>query len=201
MIVGDTSYQWDTPPRPLLKDIVKLAAWGVAMLLIFAFISSLAATAADARPLKRGYHVHGSHHTSLRHGARRAAAPTSPVGLFGGFGNSLVAEARSQLGNGAIYGRSNLWCARFMNYVLRATGHRGTGSDRAASFARYGTRISGPQVGAIAVMYRGRRGGHVGVVSGIDANGDPIVISGNHNRRVGEAVYPRGRVYAYVLPN
>jgi hypothetical protein len=46
-----------------------------------------------------------------------------------------------------------------------------------------------------------RGGGHVGVVSGIDANGDPIVISGNHNRKVAEAVYPRHRVYAYRLPD
>ncbi|ACI92736.1 putative conserved hypothetical protein [Afipia carboxidovorans OM5] len=117
---------------------------------------------------------------------------------FGGGG--IVAYARTQIGNGAIYGRRNLWCARFMNYVLERTGYRGTGSDMARSFASYGRRISGPQVGAIAVMSRGRRGGHVGVVSGVDAHGNPIIISGNHNRRVAEAVYPRGRVYAYVMP-
>jgi hypothetical protein len=48
----------------------------------------------------------------------------------------------------------------------------------------------------------GRRGGgHVGVVSGVDANGNPIVISGNHNHTVAESVYPRGRIIAYVMPN
>jgi uncharacterized protein (TIGR02594 family) len=71
----------------------------------------------------------------------------------------------------------------------------------ASSFASYGRRISGPQVGAIAVLSRGKRGGHVGVVSGIDSNGNPIIISGNHNRRVAEATYSRSRVYAYVMPN
>ena len=71
----------------------------------------------------------------------------------------------------------------------------------ARSFASYGQRLSGPQVGAIAVMTRGRRGGHVGVVSGIDPKGNPIVISGNHSRRVAESVYSRSRVYAYVMPN
>jgi uncharacterized protein (TIGR02594 family) len=55
-------------------------------------------------------------------------------------------------------------------------------------------------VGAIAVMSRGARGGHVGVVSGIDANGNPIIISGNHGRRVAESTYSRGRIYAYVMP-
>ena len=41
-----------------------------------------------------------------------------------------------------------------MNMVLQHNGYRGTGSDMASSFAHYGTRISGPQVGAIAVMTR-----------------------------------------------
>jgi uncharacterized protein (TIGR02594 family) len=114
-------------------------------------------------------------------------------------GSNLVSEARRYLG-GNPTGRGSLWCARFMNMVLQHTGHQGTGSDMASSFARYGTRVSGPQVGAIAVMSRGKRGGHVGIVSGIDANGNPIIISGNHSRRVAESTYPRGRVYAYVMP-
>src|SRR5690606_33145308 len=60
--------------------------------------------------------------------------------------------------------------------------------------------IAKPEVGAIAVLTRGKRGGHVGVVSGVDANGNPVIISGNHNGRVGVAVYPRSRVVAYVTP-
>lgn len=87
-----------------------------------------------------------------------------------------------------------------MNFVLERTGHHGTGSDMARSFASVGQRIAGPQVGALAVMSRGRGGGHVGVVSAIDPAGNPIIISGNHGHRVAESVYPRGRVYAYVLP-
>lgn len=118
----------------------------------------------------------------------------------GGGGSSLVAEARRYIG-GNPTGRSRLWCARFMNMVLERSGHRGTGSDMASSFARYGQRISGPQVGAIAVMSRGKRGGHVGIVSGIDPNGNPIVVSGNHSRRVAESVYSKSRIYAYVMPS
>jgi uncharacterized protein (TIGR02594 family) len=131
--------------------------------------------------------------------SRRAVA-TQPQASFAGLGGgSVVAEARRHLGTNPT-GRSSLWCATFMNMVLERTGHGGTGSNLARSFASYGTRVSGPQVGAIAVMSRGRRGGHVGVVSGIDASGNPIVISGNHGRRVAEAVYPRGRIFAYVMP-
>ena len=87
-----------------------------------------------------------------------------------------------------------------MNFVLAKAGYAGTNSDAAKSFAYYGHRISSPQVGAIAVLTRGKRGGHVGVVTGIDPHGNPIIISGNHGHRVGEAVYPRSRVIAYVMP-
>lgn len=119
----------------------------------------------------------------------------------GGFagGSGLVSEARRYLG-GNPTGRGSLWCARFMNMVLQHTGHQGTGSDMASSFARYGTRVSGPQVGAIAVMGR-RGGGHVGIITGIDAQGNPVMISGNNGNRVREAAISRGRIYAYVMPN
>lgn len=137
--------------------------------------------------------------------ARQAhASATTGVGMGAGFGGSgLVAQARQYVGATAsqLGVPSSLWCADFTNLVLRKSGHQGTGSRMASSFASYGRRISGPQVGAIAVLSRGKRGGHVGIVSGIDSNGNPIIISGNHNRRVAEAAYPRSRVYAYVMPN
>jgi uncharacterized protein (TIGR02594 family) len=117
-----------------------------------------------------------------------------------GFGASdVVSEARRYIG-GNPTSRASLWCARFMNMVLERSGHHGTGSDLARSFASYGYRVSGPQIGAIAVMGR-RGGGHVGVVSGIDASGNPILVSGNYHNRVAEAAYPRNRIYAYVMPN
>lgn len=122
------------------------------------------------------------------------------MAMSGGFGGSgLVSEARRYLG-GNPTGRGSLWCARFMNMVLQHTGHQGTGSDMASSFARYGTRVSGPQVGAIAVMGR-RGGGHVGIITGVDAQGNPIMISGNNGNRVREAPVSGGRIYAYVMPN
>lgn len=113
---------------------------------------------------------------------------------FGGFTtNSLVSEARSYLGTNPT-GRGSQWCGAFMDLVLKKTGHTG-GGNLARAYARYGTRVSGPQVGAIAVMNH-----HVGVVSGVDPNGNPIIVSGNHNRTVAESVYPRSRIAAYVMP-
>jgi uncharacterized protein (TIGR02594 family) len=114
-------------------------------------------------------------------------------------GGGLVEEARRWIGTNPTSRRS-LWCGAFMNFVLERTGLAGTGSDLAKSFASLGRRVSGPQVGAIAVMSR-RGGGHVGVVSGVDEAGNPIIISGNsRGRKVAEHAYPRGRIYAYVMP-
>lgn len=196
---------------------VRLPLRSAALALCSVAIVALA-TPASARPhhgASRHYHAHHSKHHAkthyghrTRHHARRgryaaaASAESATSQGFGGFGGSnVVAEARRYIGSGNPTGRSSLWCARFMNMVLERSGHKGTGSDMARSFAGYGQRISGPQVGAIAVMSRGRRGGHVGIVSGIDAKGNPIVISGNHGHRVAEASYSRGRIYAYVMPS
>ena len=139
-----------------------------------------------------------------RHGRRsladaRAQAQSHSNSAYGGFtSNSLVSEARKYIGTNPT-GRGSLWCGAFMGMVLKRTGHTG-GGNLASAYARYGTRVSGPQVGAIAVMGR-NGGGHVGVVSGVDANGNPIIVSGNHNHTVAESVYPAGRIKAYVLPS
>ena len=98
--------------------------------------------------------------------------------------SNVVSEARRYLG-GNPTGRGSLWCARFMNLVLQHSGYRGTGSDMANPFAHYGQRVSGPQVGAIAVMSRGRRGGPGGVSTRRRGAGDPQKMCG--------AQPPRGR--------
>jgi uncharacterized protein (TIGR02594 family) len=146
----------------------------------------------------------GFANTNASFAPNASADPNSTLTPTGGamassFGSSnVVAEARRYIG-GNPTGRGSLWCARFMNLVLQHSGYRGTGSDMASSFAHYGQRVSGPQVGAIAVMGR-RGGGHVGIITGIDAAGNPIMISGNNGNRVKEAPISRGRIYAYVMP-
>ena len=130
--------------------------------------------------------------------ARRTAAKPRAVAVASGRPSpTLVSEARKHLGTNPT-GRARLWCGAFMDMVLRRTGHAG-GGNVARAYASYGARVSGPKVGAIAVLRRGR-GGHVGVVAGVDPNGNPILISGNHGNTVAEAVYPRSRIIAYVVP-
>jgi uncharacterized protein (TIGR02594 family) len=150
---------------------------------------------AFARPL---------HKPAFRHRAAQAASQPQNSDVGGFSSNSLVAEARKYIGTNPT-GRGSLWCGAFMDLVLKRTGRPG-GGNLASGYAHYGTRVAEPQVGAIAVMGR-RGGGHVGVVTGIDANGNPIIVSGNTwNRSTGgrhnvaESVYPRGRISTYVMP-
>ena len=173
-----------------------------------------------ARAYHAGHHARHYAHRHYRHVARASRwdhgvaqmqaggfadanatlTPTGGAAAAAGFSSSnVVSEARRYIG-GNPTGRGSLWCARFMNMVLQHSGYRGTGSDMANSFSHYGQRVSGPQVGAIAVMGRGRGGGHVGIITGIDAKGNPIMISGNNGNRVREAPISRGRIYAYVMP-
>jgi uncharacterized protein (TIGR02594 family) len=96
---------------------------------------------------------------------------------------------------------SKLWCADFMNFVLRRAGGKGTQSRAARSFLQYGKKLDGPRVGAIAILARkGPQNGHVGVVRGTDGQGNPILVSGNHGNTVMQADYPKNRVLAYVMP-
>jgi uncharacterized protein (TIGR02594 family) len=142
-------------------------------------------------------------HANMREelAARLVSMPISETPKRPLFGwPALVSEARRYIGTNPT-DRKKLWCATFMNLVLAKVGYAGTHSDAAKSFAEYGHRVSEPEIGAIAVLSRGKTGGHVGVVSGIDKNGNPIIISGNHGHQVGEAIYPRNRVIAYVMPS
>lgn len=84
----------------------------------------------------------------------------------------------------------SLWCADFMNMLVG-------GSDRRAiSYASRGTKAQHGCINCVAVTTR-KGGAHVGVVSGYDESGNPIIVSGNHNKRVGVAAYDKRRIIAY----
>jgi uncharacterized protein (TIGR02594 family) len=96
---------------------------------------------------------------------------------------------------------AQLWCADFMNFILRRSGGTGTHSRAARSFLQYGKKLDSPRVGAIAIMYRkGPQNGHVGIVRGTDGKGNPIVVSGNSGNQVRVTTYPKERVIGYVMP-
>ena len=129
---------------------------------------------------------------------------TDSVEPAGGGGGSLVSEARRYLGlTGAQLGvkHAGAWCGEFLGRIARKIGVKTPGNPNwAPDWREAGQRISGPRPGAIALVNRGRGIGHVGIVTGVDGSGNPIIISGNHNNRVVETAYPRGSIAAYVWP-
>ena len=155
-----------------------------------------------------------AHATGVKHNDRFAnTEPLEPMARS----RSDAAEAAAQVPGAAAVllealrwrGRTakqlglptQLWCADFMNFVLRKAGSKGTQSRAARSFLQYGKRLDGPRVGAIVVLYRkGPNNGHVGVVRGTDGAGNPIVVSGNHGNAVRQSTYPKSKVLAYVMP-
>jgi uncharacterized protein (TIGR02594 family) len=116
-----------------------------------------------------------------------------------GFGGDVVAEAARSIGSGKFTRLPGPWCADAVNVWLERSGHRPMEGRMASSALAYGPRLERPEVGALAVL-GSRRGWayHVGIVSGVEANGAIHLISGNWGRRVAEAVVPRGAVVAFV---
>jgi uncharacterized protein (TIGR02594 family) len=178
--------------------------------LVAAAVVAVASSQANATPRHHRHHHATAHHVAKHHHKHRRQVATyrrrhhayrvaalNPSGGVAYAHSDLVNIARKYIGTNPTHRRS-LWCGAFMDMVLEQAGYKG-GGNLAKGYLRYGHRVP-PEVGAIAVMGR-RGGGHVGVVSGFDANGNPIIISGNHNRTTAEAVYPRARIIAYVAPS
>lgn len=117
-------------------------------------------------------------------------------------GKSAVALAERYLGTNPTKMR-RLWCANFMGMIEKQAGRAGTGSNFAKSYASYGKRVSRHEVrpGDIAVMSRGKGGGHVGYFVGWAPNGKAILISGNsRGGKVSKGQYAASRIFAWRRP-
>lgn len=114
-------------------------------------------------------------------------------------GRRLIEIYQADMGT-RRYAHRSLWCAWYLGRALDRAGHRGTGSDMARSYLSWGRAVRSPQPGDIAILSRGRRGGHVGVVIRMDGR-DPVLISANHGDTVAIATYPAHRVLGYRRAN
>jgi uncharacterized protein (TIGR02594 family) len=133
-----------------------------------------------------------------RAGRPGRAAPALAPRFFGG-GSDVVAEASRWIGSRKFTAPPGPWCADAVSAWLQRTGHRPLDSRMASAALAYGPQLSGPQVGALAVL-GSRRGwaAHVGIVSGVESDGSIRLISGNWGARVAEAVISRRSVVAFV---
>ena len=115
-------------------------------------------------------------------------------------GSDLLVTAFAHLGQGNFIGLPGAWCADFISFVLKATGHPPLENRMAAAALNYGQRVPSAQPGDLVVV-RTRRGpyGHVGMV--VADNGRTVrMISGNWSHRVKVAVISRGTVTAFIRP-
>lgn len=93
------------------------------------------------------------------------------------------------------------WCSAYVNWVMEQAGIAGTDSAAARSWLNWGTPISGPRHGAIAVLKRGTQSwqGHVGFVTDWDST-FVYILGGNQRNKVSVSIYERARVIGYRWP-
>lgn len=157
------------------------------MAAIVLFATATFALPAQARPLH--------HHKTQHHIARSEGVIVCD--RQGCRSSTATPERRIASGRKGNCPR-NLGCGCNLANYFHIGGQRWRELWVARAWAREGTRASKGCIGCVAVLSRGRRGGHVGVVQAYDANGNPVVYS-YANGRLGwtTAAYPSQRVIAY----
>lgn len=92
------------------------------------------------------------------------------------------------------------WCAIFVGAALTQAGYRHTQSAMARSYLNYGKRLDAPEVGAIAVLARGKPpSGHVAFVAGATAT-HVLLLGGNQGDAVKSVWFSRKDVIGYRMP-
>lgn len=93
--------------------------------------------------------------------------------------------------------KPSVWCAWWLRRYLHIPRSKFPPYqyNMARAFARIGSPAPNGCVQCIAVFSRGH-GGHVGIVESWNANGDPVILSGNFNNKVATAPHPASRLIA-----
>jgi len=95
------------------------------------------------------------------------------------------------------------WCSAFVNWVMEQTGRRGTRNAMARSWSSWGTRLTDPKLGAIAVLWRESPRSPKGHVAFYLRHEGPhvLLLGGNQDNQVCITSYPANRVLSYRWPN
>lgn len=92
------------------------------------------------------------------------------------------------------------WCGVFVAHCIKSAGlPLPKYWMRAKAWVEWGSKLSAPVPGCIAVLER-KGGGHVFFVLGRTPEGNLVGIGGNQGNRVSIATFERSRVIAYVWP-
>jgi uncharacterized protein (TIGR02594 family) len=151
------------------------------------FLAALIALIALSLPAQAHRHSHHRHHLNQIDSAQIIVCDR-----FGCHGSSQAIEREVSYGSDP---RPGYWCAWWLrrHMGIPRTAFRPYEYNLARGFLYIGTPATRGCIGCIAVFARGH-GGHVGLVEAWDANGNPIILSGNFNGHVDTAPHPKGRL-------
>lgn len=108
-------------------------------------------------------------------------------------GEYLIASPAGEEGSGRPQGCPSAYCGCWLSLKIYNQNIRRLWV--ALNWKNEGQASSPGCIGCIAVMTR-KGGGHVGIVIGYNGK-NPILLSGNHNRRVAVGEYPIRRIVAF----
>ena len=98
---------------------------------------------------------------------------------------------------GSAINDQTAWCAGFVNFTLETSGIEGTGYAPALSFrGSWGQNLDKPAYGSVATVSYGHGQGHVGIVIGVNPNGQVLILGGNQG-----AAVPGGQNEVNISPN
>ncbi len=122
--------------------------------------------------------------------------------IFGPEHNQIITTMWQKI-KSSIRDDETPWCAAFVGAVLEDCRFKSSRSAAARSYAKWGTRLADPAVGAIVTFWRGSPAGwsgHVGFIVGKDQNGNLMVLGGNQGNEVSIKPFALSRVLAYSWP-
>lgn len=116
--------------------------------------------------------------------------------------NPKILEFFRVIGHSWVKNDELAWCAAFINYCLKTTGHAHTGKLNARSFLGLQNAILFPELGDIVILWRGSKMGpygHVGLYINED-NTHFYLLGGNQSNQVNISRYPKNRLLGIRRP-
>lgn len=117
----------------------------------------------------------------------------------GNSSNPRVLEYFSDIGASYVLDDDTAWCAAFMNWILKVTGHAYSAALNARSFLDYGVDSPEPLMGDICILWRGSKGGTLGHVGILIKKTDTMVylLGGNQSNSVNITSFPISQVLGF----
>lgn len=128
-----------------------------------------------------------------------ALAEYGVKGVPGSMHSADIVKYFRQAGFKWVKDDETAWCAAFVNWVFWRADLKGTASLMARSFLKIGKPTRAPQIGDLAVFWRGTKEGQYGHVGFfIKETKDAVyVLGGNQSNAVNITAFPKSQLLEY----